>query len=79
MASSVGLPGNPLLARPMTLQDFVIAIGEECLGSSIEHRLQKMQRAEAVVQENATPLFEARRFRCELVQAREIGRVSPLF
>ena len=75
MASSVGLPGNSLLARPMTLQDFVVAIGEERLGISIEHRLQKMQRAKAIIQEDATPLLEARRFRRELVQAREIGRV----
>ncbi|WP_275185408.1 hypothetical protein [Bradyrhizobium sp. CSA112] len=53
------LARNPLLTRPTALQDFVVAIGEERLGNSIKHRLEKMQRAEAVIQEDATPRFEA--------------------
>ena len=44
----------------MALQDFVIAIGEERLWLSIKHRLQKMQRAKAVIQKDATPLGKQR-------------------
>ena len=69
------LARDALLARPAALQDLVVAIGEEGLRRTVEHRLKEMRRAETVVQKHAPPLREALRVGRELVQPRQIRRI----
>src|SRR6266576_3929935 len=40
-----GLGANSVFARPLPLQDIVVAISEECIRIAVQHRLQEMQRA----------------------------------
>jgi hypothetical protein len=47
-----------VLARPMALQYFIVAIGEECIRVSFEDRFQEMHSTKAVVQKNLTALLE---------------------
>jgi hypothetical protein len=54
----------------MTLQGFIVAIGEEGIGISFEHRFQEMQCAEPIIQKDASPLVEICRFACKPIEAR---------
>src|SRR5260370_27258941 len=62
-------PRHAVFARPKTLQDFIIAIGEEGIGVSFKHRFQEMQRTKSIGQKDPTSLVETMRPRCKLVQA----------
>jgi hypothetical protein len=60
---------NSLLAGPMTLQGFIVTIGEEGLRRFVEYRLEEMQSAKPIIQENAAPLGETAGSRGKLIQA----------
>ena len=47
-----GFIAHAVFTRPLALQNVVVAIGEESVGITLQHRLQEMQRAKAIVQED---------------------------
>jgi hypothetical protein len=56
----------------MALHNFIVAIGEECIGITIKHWLQEMKHAKPVIEENASALFETGCLRYELVETKEV-------
>src|SRR6266403_1053718 len=71
------LGANSVFARPLPLQGIVVAISEECIRIAVQHRLQEMQRAKSIFQEDTTTLFKTERFRRQYIETNQIRRLEP--
>ncbi|MDA9389909.1 hypothetical protein WN73_04025 [Bradyrhizobium sp. CCBAU 45394] len=58
----------------MTLQDFIVAVREEGIGVSFEHRFQEMQCTKSIGQKDPASLVETRRSRRGALDMTDKGR-----